>query len=346
MQDSWQYRVADRLLAEGRLDAALAEIEGCLAAVDAGPQDDPLSRAWLLLLRARAHQQATRYAAAQPNVREAESLAAGVNDSERKRRVLVQAWQTSAELMWQCGRYEAAERTFGHAIAMAEDWFGVDDVAVAGCLNGLGIVLRYTGRNDEAEQCYLRVLAVFTARADTAGEAGILHNLAGLHFAVGDLSKAETAIRRALDLRLTQTPLPVVAIAADKLCLASILSTAGKPEAREHAQAALCTYRELFGPDHVELGYCLHVLAHIEATTGGQPAAALDMFAQALRIKKICLGPRHPELLATLISMASLHNGEAKMALLDEAWQIAEPLPPSHPLKRRCQEMAVTARTP
>jgi tetratricopeptide (TPR) repeat protein len=80
------------------------------------------------------------------------------------------------------GRYAEAERLLRDALALAERSESVPGEDVAGVLNNLAVVYKYTGRFDDAEALYRRAL-VLTERAHGSEHpdvATIYHNLGGL----------------------------------------------------------------------------------------------------------------------------------------------------------------------
>ncbi|MFF7242146.1 tetratricopeptide repeat protein [Streptomyces collinus] len=295
-----------------------------------------------LLSDAQGHFETGQWEQAREKVHQASRLAATLTADLRGQRLAVRAWRMEAELMRAQGQYGGAERKLHRVIKLAEAWFGSEDAAVGRCLNALGIVYRYTGRNDDALTCYERALVILAQAGEAVGEAVVLHNLAGLYFALGQLDEAEKAVRKALEMRLVWAPESALAIAADRLCLAAILTQAGNSEARMHAESALQSYREHHGSEHVEVGYCLQVLGHISATSDADHETARALFAEALKVKKGTLGPLHPELLPTLLSLITLSNGSSRVALVQEALRIAALLPKTHPLKQRCLKLTST----
>ncbi|MER6632618.1 tetratricopeptide repeat protein [Streptomyces sp. NPDC000987] len=289
-----------------------------------------------LLAEVEQHHRSGQWAQARAKAGQAVRLAGRLPDSARGRQLALTTWRTGAELLRVLGRYRAAERVLRQLVRHARTGSAEGDLELALTFNGLGILYRYTGRGTEAEQCYTRALSLFQNVEDVVGEATVQHNLAGLYFAAGQLDAAEQAVRRALDIRHAHTPEAAAEIAADSLCLAGVLAQAERLEAKTYAERALRFYRETYGPDHVEVGYCLQVLGHVAATVEGDRERARGLYEHALRIKKQTLGPEHPELLSTLLSLIDLSSGPARDEWVAEARLVAAPLPDTHPLKQQC----------
>ncbi len=121
-------------------------------------------------------------------------------------RLYVQALTRLGHHLCSLARYEVAEAHLLAALERAETAFGPDALEVAGTLNALGVLGKFTGRFDAAEPRYLRALAILeTAHGtDHLDVASLYHNLGGLehargrHADAGRVADAEAAYRRAL----------------------------------------------------------------------------------------------------------------------------------------------------
>ena len=87
----------------------------------------------------------------------------------------------------EAGRYQESEILYRHALKIGEGFLPADDLAIAGLLNGLGILRKYQGRYDDAEPVYRRALTILEAALGTGHPdlASLYHNLGGLEHARG-----------------------------------------------------------------------------------------------------------------------------------------------------------------
>jgi len=98
------------------------------------------------------------------------------------------ALYAAGELTESQADYGRAEELFERALA--ERQLLDDDVGVAECWNGLGIVARATGRLEQAEAFHEQALEVVRATGDQRGVAVSLGNLAAVAYYRGDLLRA------------------------------------------------------------------------------------------------------------------------------------------------------------
>ncbi|MFF8848149.1 tetratricopeptide repeat protein [Streptomyces sp. NPDC015127] len=234
-----------------------------------------------------------------------------------------QALRAVADGMWRAGRYRVAEVWLRHTLRFVEDRLA-DRLEAARVRNVLGVVLRYDGRHSAAEQQLRHALQETCRPGGERLAATVHHNLAGLRLAQGALEDAEHHARRALELRHDAKASSVLAVAADQLCLAGVLSARGQGEqALMLAQTALQTYRDRLGDEHVEIGYCLHVLAHAQAIEGHRQAAA-ELYRKAIAVKTGALGAHHPELANSWRGLASVADGNERITALSRAQSLCE----------------------
>jgi tetratricopeptide (TPR) repeat protein len=335
----------EAMLGAGRVDDALLTADQLLESVrltPGGPALEDEVRA--LLLRARARRVWGRQKDGRADVRRAVALCLDAGDDPRTRRLVVQSWRAVAELLRERGLYRGAERVLRVLVARAQAWFGYGDPDVGRCLNEMGMVLGYLGRKDDAQRCFADALLIFGVDGEEESAMSVMLNLAHLYCARGRLADAEDLSRRGLALRLSLTPHAVVAVASNRLCLATILGVRGRlDEAARNCHDALRVFREAYGPDHIEVGNCLHVLALITADAGDS-IQARAMFTEALRIKRLRLGARHPELLSPMLRLAQISDSGQRSALVSEAERVAMRLPPAHWLRQFVVYLARSSR--
>jgi tetratricopeptide (TPR) repeat protein len=249
------------------------------------------------------------------------------------------------------GEYGPAAMASRRALRIARKSLGSSDVA--GALNDLAIVCKYTARFDEAGRLYREALRLTTrAGGADARVATILHNLGGLEHARGRFSRGEPYARKSVVLRERAVGRMHPDVAADAAALAAILhglcarskerSAASRYE-REAAslyRRALRIFATSFGDRHVEVGFNLGQLAALHQLRGAV-AKADRLYAQALPIQRETFGPRHPQLALTLTNLSELRMAQGRSdearACLKEALSIyRRARGPGHPDSLDC----------
>ena len=206
------------------------------------------------------------------------------------------------------GAYDDAETLFREALALGEAELGEEDAELAGVLNNLAIVFKYSGRFDEAQA------AVRARVEDRRGDGRPGPRAGGVRStttsaAWSTLADATTEPRRphveqsrSVSARWAPTHPDV---AADRAALAPIFDELGKTdEAEQLMRDALATFEDAFGAEHPELAPNLNNLAAI-LHRRGEHAEAERLYRRALAIKEQTLGTDHPELAVTLANLAT-----------------------------------------
>src|SRR5204863_6495419 len=180
---------------------AARSAEAAWASVESGAPS-ALGRANTLLIRGLLAGDAGDYGAARCLLEEAAATAAGAAGCNAAR-LEVGAMTALGSMHRARGDYVAAETQLQAALDRAEATVGLDAPEVAAVLNERGMVLRYTGRFDDAAACYERARRTLERELGPSHPelATIHHNLAGLAQARGDLAAAEPAARHAVALR-------------------------------------------------------------------------------------------------------------------------------------------------
>jgi tetratricopeptide (TPR) repeat protein len=243
-------------------------------------------------------------------------------------------------------RYGEAERLLRHVLALAEEGCQGCEWRVCSFENELGMLYKYTGRFDEAEQAYHRALAIADRAGGSRGSemlANLYHNLGGLEHARDRYAAGEPFARRGLAIRERLLGPDHPDVAADLAALAPLLDGQGK---RQEAAAlmirALGILERAYGPDNCELAVSLNNLAALRYREGNRNEA-LALYRHALAIKEKCLGPVHPDVATTLNNMAVLLKAQgdrhAAASLYRRALVIFEQsLGEAHPKTVACRE--------
>ncbi|GLW07037.1 hypothetical protein Misp01_21670 [Microtetraspora sp. NBRC 13810] len=209
-------------------------------------------------------------------------------------------------------RYVPAEVHLRHAFALAPE---TDHERGAAVRLALGVLCKELGRYGEAETCYRDALT----RLDRLGgehpmRADALHNLAGLAHTRGDPG-GERYARAAIEARRrTLGPRPGPRhdhVAADLAVLGALLAGQGRhAEAEETLHRAMDIFRERLGADHYEVAVCQVNLARLDHLQGRAEQAG-RRYRDALRIKRLTLGPGHPEVRRLSALVAEVGDGLA-----------------------------------
>nr|WP_026163798.1 tetratricopeptide repeat protein [Kribbella catacumbae] len=181
------------------------------------------------------------------------------------------------------GLLSEARREFHRALALAEHVPTVGPLELVPLLNDIGVIGKYRGDFDEAASAYRRALRIVNECGSDQLDlrASLLHNIAGLAHARGEVAAAESAAREGIALRLTSAATDPLDLAADRAALAAILVDLGeKAEARELLIDVLAVFEDSFGPEHYEVAVTLHNLGSLEHRSGNFEAAAANWIAR------------------------------------------------------------------
>jgi tetratricopeptide (TPR) repeat protein len=206
------------------------------------------------------------------------------------------------------GRFSEAEQHSRRAVELAKRIQPTDPILHAAALNGLGIVFKDTGLYRDAAAAYERALQLCDQALgpDDPQIASLLHNLAGLAHAEGRLVEGEAHIRRGLQIRGRAEPPASTGTASDLAVLGALLLEQHRiTEAEPILQRSLAIWEDRFGSEHYEVAIVQHNLAALYAERGDHDRAA-QAYRQVLNIKRIVLGPSHPDLAALEEHLARL----------------------------------------
>jgi tetratricopeptide (TPR) repeat protein len=246
-------------------------------------------------------------------------------------------------------RYRWAERVLQAAVATAADP-AVSPQARLAVLNASAIVCKDSGRYDEAEALYARVLEGYTGLDGRSCDAvaTACHNRAGLSHARGRYIEAEPWARRAVEVRLRHHAPDAACVLADRVVLAAVLVGQGREAEAEPIYAtALSAYERRYGPDRYEVAVCHNGLAACRVAAD-DPEGALPHLRQALQSKRAVLGMDHPEVAVRLnnldVALRCLWRHDEAVAAQRAALPVLESvLPPSHPTVHACRDSLVKA---
>jgi tetratricopeptide (TPR) repeat protein len=234
------------------------------------------------------------------------------------------------------GDYPEAYRLLSDAVDEAVRDHGMEARELAGALNALGIVCKYTGRFTEGENHYVRALAILEMQGEGQMPlaAAVHHNIGGIRHARGDYEGAESPARRAVEINERALGHDHSVTAADRAALAPILDALGSHEEAEALlRRALATFEREH--DDYEVAMTIGNLAAILQRRGDLEEAE-EMHRSSLALKERTMGGDHPELATTLSNLATtlyaLGRPDEAVPLLHRALALTETsVDPDHP---------------
>jgi len=312
----WRFQRALRLWRAGQITAALHHgdhaVTMFVACVARRPDRDPGELVAAMLAMAGFRTELSDYPAAE---RLCERALAAL-DTRDNRKLRVEALIRLGSVHRLHGDFDRAEEASRAAVALANQPPSLDPALLGAVHNGLGIVLKETGRYPAAAREYDIALGLSGSATDLA--AAVHHNLAGLAYAEGRFVEAEIEARQGLALReRARAAQPArsaesTGVAGDLTVLGAVLVALQRyAEAEELLRHALDVWTTRFGPEHYEISVCLHNLAVLQQRRG-EADAALRSFQDALRIREAVLGAAHPELAIVLNSLAAFHEEQGR----------------------------------
>ena len=252
----------------------------------------------VLLCLAGTHEDCAEYTAAHTRYQHAvqilEQLPENISDHDVQR-LRMQAIGGVGNVLRALGRYHEAEPKLKERVAIAERTFGRDDAEVAGALNDLGVLYKYTGDFDKAGRLYRRALKIAEkACYDDPQVATITSQPRRLELRARAVrTRQPFTARRSVAIREERTGRDHPAVAADAAALAAILGAQGK---REEAEAIYRRAGDLRAGSATALrggGHALHNLAALER---GEWASrrVRRLCVRALAIRSRCSVPIIP----------------------------------------------------
>jgi tetratricopeptide (TPR) repeat protein len=213
-----------------------------------------------------------------------------------------------------------------------------DGRALVSAANALGAVFKDVGELEAAGVVYRRALAVAEGMTvpDPLTEAGLLRNLGGLAFSIGDAAGGIPLAERGLALRIGALGDAHPDVARDLDALSALYHQAGRyRDADEACQQALRVLERCYGPDHFDVAMICARLAAMRADQGDFSSAEA-LGRRSLRIVQIVLGPEDVEAGLAMLNLATAIAGQGRSgeaaAFADCASAIlGDRLPAGHP---------------
>jgi tetratricopeptide (TPR) repeat protein len=228
----------------------------------------------------------------------------------------VELYNLRAEALRELGSLPEAVEEAGMALEESRKVHGAEHPATARALNLQGILLRESGRSEEARASLEQALAIHGEQNEDANLASILANLGTILRDLGRREEARGHLERALTLHQKAFGDAHPAIVADLSNLATLERELGRPQqALEYLRPTVDIVRNLYGDAHPETARTLTNVAGLLRELGELNAARLHVDA-ALQIDRQAYGDTHPQVIADLNNLAIL---EKEMGETDQA---------------------------
>ena len=212
------------------------------------------------------------------------------------------------------GDYAAAEPLHKRGLEILEATLGPDDLSVADCLEGLGILYDRQGRFEEEVALHLRVIAIREKALgrDHADVATALNNLALAYEQQGRYDEAEPLYVAALDISEETLGADHFHVATTLNNLGNLYYWQGRFDRAEAMNArALAIAEKALGPDHPTVALNLQNLA-VVCFRQGRVREAEPLHVRALAIREAALGPDHPDVAQSLNNLAKVYCEEGR----------------------------------
>ena len=215
------------------------------------------------------------------------------------------------------GDYRLAEKCLRQALKFAPNAKGLSPASRPVLWNELGMVCKYLGKFDKAEDYYRQALRDARLAPENTDRdfflADLYHNLGGLEHARRRFSRAEQYARKGLQLRLRCASENSLAVAADQAALAAILDGLQRfSESEALYGAVLRIYRREYGARHLENAVILNNLGALCQATG-RVKRGRSYYHAALRIKLCHLGDDHPDVAVTFNNLALIETSQYRL---------------------------------
>ena len=255
-------------------------------------------------------------------IREALTIRARIHGAESLEYAL--SLRSLGQLEYQRGDYEGGARTLREALHLNRICEPGIHTQVAALANDLAACLRNIGIESEAEELHKEALALRRQTADgTLPVAESLNNLAGVHLNRGEFERAAGELREALAIRRTILGPHELLTLQTSSNLANVLwRLKRRDEALGLMKEAEQGYRSLHLDGQEGLGMLLSNLASMRIAEGQFDAAETNL-SEALELQEQRLGPDHPVLAATLMSLAMVEFSRQRESRARELWERA-----------------------
>jgi len=236
------------------------------------------------------------------------------------------------------GFYPQSQSLHRQALAVREQVFGSEHLAVAESLNALALLSRFQGDYEQAERFHQQALAIRekTLEPGHPATAQSLNNLGVLYRTQGKYEQAEPLLQQALRIREQSLGSEHSETLNSFINLAKLYVEQGKYEQAEPlAKQALGTSERVLEPGHHLIAQSLNLRARLSYERRNYEQAE-TLWKRALAIVEETFGLEHPSTAEQLNNLAELYVAQGRFtqaeSLCRRALSICEHiLGPEHP---------------
>jgi serine/threonine protein kinase len=313
-------------------------LDEAAARLNSGEVTDPLIEAELRQTIGVVYDQIGESGAAEPMLRRATELRAGVLGAHDPDTLGPQV--DLGGVLLRLGRAAESEKTLRAALAGLRSALGDRHTSTLDALNSLGVTLEKQGRYADAAACFREALDGLTevAGPEEGTTVAATYNLGFALWSLGRYPEAEPYMRRALEVRRRTLGDDSPATLTTMSALAGLLGATARPkEAEQLLLEALAASRRIFPPDHPDTLAIVNNLGGLLTETG-RAAEAEPYLREALDGLRRRFGNDHSNTLNAIANMAAplqasgrLDEAEAMHREAIEGMRRSPEMGPEHP---------------
>jgi len=312
------FEVADPNRSRGETITARELLDQGAARIDRDLANQPELHASMLAVLGTVYRQLGLYTEARPVFERALALR---RDGAGTRHDLAESLTDLGALLVNQAEYDDAETLVREAIDLRRNLNGPRSAEVAAVTLDLAGILRARGEYENAEPLYREALALHRAAGDSGAVAGDLNGFglmlteAGRHVDGIPLLEQAVVLQRQVhgDIH-TETALSLCNLAY------SLGRTERLDEAIAKYRECLAIRRQLLDDAHPDLGRTLNNLATIHVTRGEYDLAE-PLHTEALAIRRRAYGEQHPEVAGSLNNLAVIAYSRGQHAVAAERFR-------------------------
>ena len=235
--------------------------------------------------------------------------------SRRDKQMSTKTLRSMARAYMAFGKYKKAHSIAAQALQQGRSE-SVDSGEMALCLIDMGTVCGYEGQLSQARQ-YLEEGIQLQKKAlfdDHPYGAHTLRMLSDVYLRQGDLEQSESALSQAIGIMMNHCDMQSKEMAPFIFESANLQFERGELEEAQHNyRAALYTYEQSYGPEHLMTANVLEKMARVSVIQNDMGEAD-RLTSKALNIKTRIYGRYHPSLIDSWLAMARLSKQQGKNA--------------------------------
>lgn len=228
--------------------------------------------------------------------------------------------ECKAQILRFRGQYHDALQCMKNAVRMTMFFQQRDVIQISCLLNNLGMIHKYMGRYRKAESCYSLALKLLSSSdgQNAPHIHNVYYNFGGLAHATDNPKASYRFAKKSLCLRnqVLGESHPDFAISLS-LIAASLIQMKRFAIAEKLIRRSRDILFTQFGSIHRDIAMNLNHLGVINQSVG-KIKLAITNFESAISMKKQCLGPHHPDLIAPALNLLFCYSLEQNDVLAKE----------------------------